>query len=353
LLYELESQIPRFTEEEKRKYIEEPYEFYLDAVRSAELHAWIIGELLNIVPNISKLEDLEEKVAASLALIRLFFASYDFNVLKYDRDIEYHEFEQSVSGYFWQKGVALCNLIFPEEGEKVLIKIATGTPFLYDTMHYYLTLKAIRDKLEKKSIDFYLKSEQELLEKISSEEKNIWEEICWVAERFYKYPKDVLHDLLRQTELPLNTLVEQKLEAQKEFFKVFRALLERDARLAEDFINAMRAIDIIMRTNERIDFIVFGKTPQGNGYVINDSVIKLFEVIKSSLETHPELIRKGKEEKLSETFRKVEEMKSIGLTPGIKYFLTCFEKDPFLSEKIYNLYKFELERWQKTRVIKN
>jgi hypothetical protein len=183
-----------------------------------------------------------------------------------------------------------------------------------------------------KGQDFHLKSEQELLEKISSEEKNIWEEICWVAERFYKYPKDVLHDLLRQTELPLNTLVEQKLEAQKEFFKVFRALLERDARLAEDFINAMRAIDIIMRTNERIDFIVLEKTPQGNGYVINDSVIKLFEIVKSSLE-NPELIRKGKEKKLSEILKKVEEMKSIGLTPGIKYFLTCFEKDHFYQKE--------------------
>jgi hypothetical protein len=349
LLYELESQIPRFTEEEKRKYIEEPYNFYLDAVRSAELHAWIIGELLNIVPNVLKLEDPEEKVAASLALIRLFFASYDFNILKYDRDIEYHEFEESVTGYFWQKGVALCDSVFPGEGEKKLIKILAGTPFLYDSMYYYLALKAIQEKLKKRNIDFHSKNEWELLKKISSKEKDIWEEICWVAKRFYKYPKDVIHDLFRQIELSLDTLLGQKLEAQKEFFKVFQALLERDVRLAEDFINTVKAIDIIMRTNERIDFIVFGKTPQGNGYVINDSVIKLFEIVKSSLETHPELIRKEKEQKLTETFRKVEEMKSIGLTPGIKYFLTRFENDLFLSQRIYILYMSELKRWQKIR----
>jgi hypothetical protein len=348
LLYDLESQIPRFTEEEKRKYIEEPYNFYLDAVRSAELHAWIIGELLNIVPNVSKLEDPEEKVAASLALIRLFFASYDFNILKYDRDIEYHEFEESVTGYFWQKGIALCNLIFPEEGEKVLTKISVGTPFFYDTMCYHLALKAIQEKLKKKDIDFQLidENKNKLLERISSKEKDIWEEICWIAERFYKYPKDVVHDLLRETELPLDTLINQRLKAQKEFFKIFQALLEKDVKLADDFLNIMRAIDTIMRTNERIDFIVYGKTPQGNGYVINDSIIKLFEIIKNSLETHPELIKIEKKQKLNKIFEKIENMKNIGLTPGIKFFLTCFEKDPFLSENIYNLYKSELKRWQ-------
>lgn len=347
-LYELEKTIPRFTKKERKEYIREPYKFYMDALKATEFATLVVGELIKIVPNIKRIDNLEEKIAAALTLIRIFFANYDFNYLKYDRDIEYYEFEESVTGYFWQKVLKLCKLAFGGRGEERFLEIITGTPFIYKTIKYSLAKSEIKRKLTRyiKSTSIDDEKANKILVRLSTKDKELYNEILWIAEHFYKYPKDIIKESLSEKgKVNLNRLIKLKKLGHQYFLEAYKIIVSKNFVWAEELNDSYRAIEVFMRLNEKTGFIVRGKTPQGNGYFYNDSLLVLFDIIKRAITNNPQIIKKNKLKNLQKVLNKVEEMKIIGVTPGIKYFLMEFEKHRFFSDKINNLYDLELRRW--------
>jgi hypothetical protein len=347
-LCDLEKSIPRFTEKEKEMYINEPYKFYLDALKATEFATWVAGELIDIVPDIKTIGVLEERIAASLSLIRIFFANYDFNYLKYDRDIEYSEFEESITGYFWQKASRLCKLAFGENGEERFLVIITGTPFVYKTIKYNLAKVAIKKKLSQHFdlIDIDDEKASSILKRLAVKDNELYSEILWIADHFYKYPKDFIKESISEKGgVNLDRLIKLKKQGQEYFLEAYNILISKNFVWAEELNDAYRAIEVIMRLNEKTGFIVRGKTPQGNGYFYNDSLFVLFDIIKRAIADNPEFIKKNKLDIVQNILKKVEEMKIIGVTPGIKYFLMEFEKQRFFSDKINSMYDSELRRW--------
>lgn len=347
-LYNLEKSIPRFTEKEREEYIKEPYKFYLDALKASEFATWVAGELITIVPNVKNISDLEEKVTAALSLIRIFFANYDFNYLKYDRDIEYSEFEESVTGHFWQKALKLSKMAFGKNGEERFLAIIAGMPFVYKSIKYTLAKITAKNKLLKyfDLSDIDDKKASTILSQLTVKDKELYEEVLQIAEHFYKYPKDVIKESSSENgKIDLERLIKLKEKGQKYFLETYKMLVTKNFIWAEELNDSFRAIEVLMRLNEKTGFIVRGKTPQGNGYFYNDSLFVLFEIIKKAIADKPEIIKKNKMNVAQDVFKKAEEMKIIGVTPGIKYFLMEFEKQRFFSDKINNMYDSELKRW--------
>jgi hypothetical protein len=347
LLNELEDQIPRFDEEQKSRYIDDPSRFYLDAVDSVNAAAWIVGELLKIVPDVLGLNDPKERLAGALALIRVFFANYDFNFLKYDRDIEYAEFDESVSGYFWHKCRSLCDIAYPSQGERIVLELASGANFLSQNTEYNLAKTALKRRISEHWNTESLVDRKHLEQMLGSVQKvdpQLHEQIQIVARYFRKDPIDLLQGIAAFDVSAGEWLLSHE-TSERRFLDVYQRLLDKGFDLASQFNTAYRALGILSRTNEAIGFIVNGKTPQENGYFFNDSLVRLYATAKEILENRSAFVKPGMASFLAEASEKAEYMKIVGVTPGIKYFLTKFEDRRFLTEDINAMYDAELSRW--------
>jgi len=339
-LHKLEEQIPRFTAAEFKRYTEEPSRFFADSLDAAQRCSYIIGELLDYIRRIDELKKPEERVAAHLMMLKLFFSNYDVNFLKYDRDIEYYEFKESVTGHFWQSLRELCRKAYPEKADEYFLKLTSGI-LPYKTIKYSLSRWSIRQMIEKHKIS--IKDAEKALHEIKGTDKTLYDTILRTAEHFNKYPKNLLEDVKTAREVDIDRITKVKMENQDIFFKVYKGLMALNPADAEDFNDAYRAVDLIMRLNEKLNFLTSGKTVQGNGYFYNDSLKLSFAKIAEAAATNPKLIRD--KPAFERAMKEVKELEPIGPTPAIKWFLTEFENHKFFSEEVNMLYDEELKRW--------
>jgi len=339
-LYKLEEQIPRFTDEEFKRYAEEPARFYADALDAALRCSYIIGELLGSIRRIEGLKKPEERIAAYLMMLKLFFSNYDFNFLKYDRDIEYYEFKESVTGHFWQALRETCKKAYPEKADEYFLKLTSGV-LPYKTIKYSLSRWSIKQLIEKRKIN--VNDGEKALREIKAADKALYDIILKTAEHFNKYPKDLLEDVKTAREIDIDKLTKVKMENQEIFYKVYKKLMAQNPADAEAFNDAYRAADTILRLNEKLNFLTGGKTVQGNGYFYNDSLKLSFAKIAEAAAADPNLVRD--KAAFAKAMKEVDELKPIGPTPAIKWFLTEFENNKFFSEEINKLYEEELKRW--------
>jgi len=339
-LHKLEEQIPRFTDEEFKRYVEEPSRFFADALDAALRCSYIIGELLGHIRRVEELKKPEERVAAHLMMLKLFFSNYDFNFLKYDRDIEYYEFKESVTGHFWQTLREMCRKAYPEKVDEYFLKLTSGI-LPYKTIKYSLSRWSIKQMLEKRNINII--DAERALREIKGTDKALYDTILRTAENFNKYPKDLLNDVKTAREVDIDRLTKVKMENQEIFFKVYKRLMTQNPADAEDLNDAYRAVDLIMRLNEKLNFLTSGKTVQGNGYFYNDSLKLSFARIAEAAAANPKLIRD--KAAFERAMKEVTDLKPVGDTPAIKWFLTEFENHKFFSEEVNKLYDEELKRW--------
>jgi hypothetical protein len=273
-------------------------------------------------------------------MLKLFFSNYDFNFLKYDRDIEYYEFKESVTGHFWQTLREMCRKAYPEKVDEYFLKLTSGI-LPYKTIKYSLSRWSIKQMLEKRNINII--DAERALREIKGTDKALYDTILRTAENFNKYPKDLLNDVKTAREVDIDRLTKVKMENQEIFFKVYKRLMTQNPADAEDLNDAYRAVDLIMRLNEKLNFLTSGKTVQGNGYFYNDSLKLSFAKIAEAAAANPKLIRD--KAAFERAMKEVTDLKPVGDTPAIKWFLTEFENHKFFSEEVNKLYDEELKRW--------
>ena len=101
---------PPFTKKEKEFYIKNPNIFCEHLIKNAKFFVKT-GELLyDTSEKAQKSLPVKKAIAALLVIQRISHALLDYNYLKYDRHLEYHDYKESPVGYYWQKLKKLCLL---------------------------------------------------------------------------------------------------------------------------------------------------------------------------------------------------------------------------------------------------
>lgn len=177
---------PQFTKQEREYYIKNPDLFCRDLLRGAALLAKTCDLLQNAAASANKMPP-EHAIAALLAIQRVFHAALDYSYLKYDRHLEYHDYEESPVGHHWKRFRALSVLASknarvsnPEEfGYKKILEVLSG---------YGLTNSSLKNKkIAQKARQFIVKSlkDKRLAQEFSSLVK-IFEQFSTTQEKEIK-----------------------------------------------------------------------------------------------------------------------------------------------------------------------
>ena len=101
---------PPLTKKEKEFYIKNPNIFCEHLIKNAKFFVKT-GELLHDTSEkAQKSLPAKEAISALLVIQRIYHAALDYNYLKYDRHLEYHDYKESPVGYYWQKLKKSCLL---------------------------------------------------------------------------------------------------------------------------------------------------------------------------------------------------------------------------------------------------
>lgn len=100
---------PPLTKQEREFYIKNPNIFCKHLIRGVKFLAKAC-ELLHDASGKARELSPKEAITALLVIQRIFHAVLDYNHLKYDRHLEYHDYEKSPVGYYWKKLKRLCLL---------------------------------------------------------------------------------------------------------------------------------------------------------------------------------------------------------------------------------------------------
>jgi hypothetical protein len=98
---------PPLTKGERNFYIKNPRAFCEQIVNGARFLTKTCELLYDTSEKAKKLPP-KEAIAALLVIQRIFHAVLDHSHLKYDRHLEYHDYESSPVGYHWQRLKKLC-----------------------------------------------------------------------------------------------------------------------------------------------------------------------------------------------------------------------------------------------------
>lgn len=125
---------PPFTKKEREFYIKNPEKFCEHLLEGTKLLIRTCELLYDTSEKAKKLSSPKEAITALLVIQRIIHAVWDYNHMKYDRHLEYHDFEESPVGYYWKKLKKLCLLaaenakvVNPEEfAKEKMLELISG-----------------------------------------------------------------------------------------------------------------------------------------------------------------------------------------------------------------------------------
>lgn len=98
---------PPLSVQEKKLYIQHPDKFCKELLKGVKFLIRIC-ELLYVTSDRTQRLSPDEAIASLLVIQRVFHAALDYNYLKYDRHLEYHDYKESPVGYQWQRLRKIC-----------------------------------------------------------------------------------------------------------------------------------------------------------------------------------------------------------------------------------------------------
>lgn len=327
---------PLLSRQEKRRYFKNPRIFAEEAIKSGKLMRKLSIILLKALDNFKKLDD-EEVLAGCLAILRIYYDSFDYQIYKYDRHFEFHQYAQSPVGFIWQ---SLDKLI------KNSLKKAGKTEEEVQKLFFDLISFPKGESLSLKYQDLCRKLYQNLKKKRFSglKEQKIWqitkdskefESLFKKAEKFYKLPSDFISDALKTKDKKIK-IDKTKTNSQKAKDEIAKYLSPR----AKNNLNFyLHAIDNFNKAQETVYFIMASKS--NDDQPIRNAEFKTFDIIKDLIDKNPQLVKERYRRKVLEIFNK----KGLEAVIAPVMLITEGENKHYFIPSVEKLYWKELNRW--------
>lgn len=225
-----------------------PHLLSLEIQRSVELLMDVAIILHDALNKVDQLDKNEEKLAAILSILRIFHSCLDYNHLKHDRHLEYHEYKDSPVGYYWwkfrelvEKAAKKSGVSHPERwANQKLLEIISVPRRLRITSEYLIVTSEMYKKLKEKIEEVDFLPVEEIVKRIKSECPDLFEIIQKLAEEFFRPIDAFIMDCVTSKGADhLEKLVESRNKSQAALNEVCSRLSKTDAQ------ELVRIVDIL------------------------------------------------------------------------------------------------------------
>jgi hypothetical protein len=334
---------PPLTQEEKEYYIENPKGFYEDAVMKAKLFKEIAGLLLKALKNISYLTPVEA-MAACLAILRIYYASFDYNFYKYDRHLEFHDYEESPVGYYYLNLKKLCKLAAirstvpasEEWAQQKFLSILNLPEKLSLSLRYEMDCAGAFQKLvDLPEFEEFSAFSRDLFGLLAKKYPELAREIKETGEKYYKYPEDFLEECMRRGGKKPDTVSSVKERTKGDYLDVKKYLKSKERRELESCVSA---IGWFTEVQEELHLIIDSKIGDN---AVRDAEFKTFELVKKIISENPGLMKKEYQSEIEKLF----ECKGLEGYVAPRIFVYDAEKKHYFPAEVEALFFEEIERW--------
>lgn len=338
---------PPLSEAEIEVYKIAPHLLSLKIQRSVELLMDTSIVLQEALDKVEQIDKDEEKLAAVLSILRIFHGCLDYNHLKHDRHLEYHEYKESPVGYYWwkfrkliEKAAKKSQISKPEEWiNQKSLEIISAPKRPRIVSEYHIAISEVYKKLADNIENIDSLSVQQIIERVEKDFPNLFETIQKFAEEFFRPIDGFIKDcIISKGSNYLEKLIKNKLKSEMALKEVCSKLSEMDAQ------ELMRIVDILDDFANAQDIegtIFYGLHPYAKNY-LTDILIKGYDKLRDLLLLHPQMINpKYKHEVLG--LLKAEDVPSKFVAN--REFMVKLEK--FFNEDVVKLCRAAVETWRK------
>ncbi|MFQ6119047.1 MAG: hypothetical protein ACE5KE_04060 [Methanosarcinales archaeon] len=337
---------PPLSKAENEVFKKVPYLLSLQILKSIDLEIDVSAVLYDALERVkTEIEKAEEKVAAILAILRIFHGCLDYNVLKYDRHLEYHEYEESPVGHIFKRLKEILSKATKDVHDKEdwvnqkLLEILAGTRRILLVNEYSISCKEVYKILKKEIPNIDSLSPNEVVEKIKKDYPDIFEIVKEFSEGFYKFPEEFITDSLISKDVnPLEKIIENKRRAKETLNEICSKLNIDEANELERIVEI---IDEFSAIQEIEGAAAAGVHPRMKNRIF-DVLIEGYDQLKTILKSNINLIKSEFREKVS-FLLEGEDIPSKFIAD--REFVTEGEK--LFDGKVRELYFEEIERWKK------
>jgi hypothetical protein len=337
---------PPLSQAEKEVYMKSPHLLCLKILDSVNLLFEVSNILYDALEAVKQKLKGEEAVAAILAILKVFHGCLDHNYLKYDRHLEYHEYEESPVGYYWKKLQKLCKKASQKANikdknrwvnEKIL-QLISGPRRILVTSEYAICCKHVYADLKRKIPNLENLSINSILKKIKTDFPDFFEVIKVYSESFYRSLTEFLRDSIMAKHIdPLKEIVKSKEVSSEAIREVKNNLSEKDA---QEFERTLEIIEDFLAIQEFEGLIAYGIKKNRENRLF-DVLIKAYDVLQAILTLNIEFV-KPKYKEFVRSLLTAEDVPSkyVAVRRLISEGEYCFD------ENVERLYLDELRRWK-------
>lgn len=330
---------PPLTLAEKEVFINFPLLFSLQILDAANFFFEVSSILYEALEKVeTELKKDEEKLAAILAILRIFHGSLDYNYLKYDRHLEYHQYKESPVGYHWQRLKKFCFKAAKRDKVKnpkdwvnrKVLEIISGPRRLLITNEYAIACKRLYKLIKKKVSDFDLKE-------IKTKHPNLFEIIRQYSKSFHRLPQEFLKDVFRARDI---NPYEEMMKKRRISIKVIEEIKSKlSPKEADEFERTVEIIEEFLSVQELEGLIAAG-TKKNTEIGFFDALLEGYDRLKALLISNPKLVKPKYKKRMIE-FLKAEDMFSKYV--AARKLVT--ERGFLFIKQVENLYAKEIKRW--------
>lgn len=253
----------------------------------------ILNKALDII-NIT--DNDEEKLVATLTILWIFHGCLDNNYLKYDRHLEYLDYEISPVGYWWKKlrklvRKALATKYPNNKADSMLelyvIKvIKSSRRSIITTESYYIWEKLFKEFKNLGIIDL---RPDEIIKRLKKDNPNLYNMILEYSYFFYTEPNKIIKDSLMVGRRPL---IPKSMSSKEETITAINEIKELLDKKKDryDFERTIEVIEDFIFIQELEGLIAYGKKHHCE-YGIFDILVRGFELLKDVIITNSKFLK--------------------------------------------------------------
>lgn len=287
---------PALEDVERNIFYENPHLLVLkiyDVVNLLYDVSIILNKALDII-NI--IDNDEEKLVATLTILWIFHGCLDNNYLKYDRHLEYLDYEISPVGYWWKKLRKLVRKAlltkYPNNKVDSMVElyvtkvIKSSRRSIITTESYYIWEKLFKEFKNLGIIDL---RPDEIIKRLKEDNPNVYNMILEYSYFFYTEPNKIIKDSLIVGRRPLISKSMSSKEETITAINEIKELLDNE-KDRYDFERTIEVIEDFIFIQELEGLIAYGKKRHCE-HGIFDTLGRGFELLKDVVITNSKFLK--------------------------------------------------------------
>jgi CRISPR/Cas system CSM-associated protein Csm2 small subunit len=337
---------PPLSNAEIEVYKMAPHLLALKIQRSVELLMDISIVLQDAMDKVNLLADEKERLAAVLAILRIFHSCLDYNHLKHDRHLEYHEYEESPVGYYWSEFRKLVEKAAtnyspqkpPEWINQKMLEIISASRRPTIASEYQIVTSEMYKKIKDRIKNVDSLSIEEIIKELKKAAPDLLEVLQTFAEEFYKSLEDFVKDCIISRGLDyFSRLVNAKDASNKALEEVCSRLNSIEAKR---LVYIVEILDDFANAQDIEGSVFYGLHPYAKVY-LTDTLIKGYDKLRELLLSNQHLINPQYRSEVFSLLR-AEDVPSKFIAD--REFMVNAEK--FFIDDVIVLYREAIKAWR-------